>query len=283
MMIIKNPQKSSFQHGWDQHGWDLSWWIVLIVRDLLAMMKYNLAWRTRLKGSLHGVFYIKRQKARFKVTNCKIVSTLHLILLMLCTCEQEQIESVWTWKWTLSKDGKKNPKPHSLQFQQLGNLTCLTLHYPNTSNAYYIQSHCCLAVQTNLQTVAKYAAKNVQLHWSRKNLQLHIPGRCVCNTPTHAKSKTWIKLWKSLVCTIVLSQQPDNGQSCYMKSMGTVAGVKYCSRTSATEQNLTCSNLQPFHLINTLTLTCQHVYRTSSRLHSLNFIISAYLYREQFQ
>ncbi len=72
-------------------------------------------------------------------------------------------------------------------------------------------------------------------------------------------------------------------KSCYMKSTGTVAGVKYCSRTSATEQNLTCSNLQPFQLVNTLTLTCQHVYRTSSRLHSLNFIISAYLYREQFQ
>ncbi len=114
-----------------------------------SMMKYNLAWRMRFKGRLYRVFYIKHQKARFKVTNCKIVSS----------CEQEQIESVWSCKWTLSKDGKKNPKPHSLQFQQLGSLTCLTLHYPNTSNAYDIQSHCCLAVQTNLQTVAKYAAK----------------------------------------------------------------------------------------------------------------------------
>jgi hypothetical protein len=127
MLSYDDYKKTSFHHGWD-----LSCWIVLLMRDFLTMMKYNLAWRTRFEGRLYGVFYIKQQKARFKVTNCKIVSPLHLVLLMLCTCEQEQIESVWSCKWTLSKDGKKNPKPHSLQFQQLGSLTCGTLHYPNT-------------------------------------------------------------------------------------------------------------------------------------------------------
>jgi hypothetical protein len=76
------------------------------------------------------------------------------------------------------------------QFQQLGSLTCLTLHYPNTSNAYDIQSYCCLAVQTNLQTVAKYAAKTCNSVEAGRTYNCIFLADVSANTPTHAESKT---------------------------------------------------------------------------------------------